>query len=81
MAKKKVSPEELIVSFFTSADLSSATTLFNVVKGLMNTRNAGTTTAAAKAPKGTRGSSKAASAAATTSAAAAPAAVAEQAAA
>ena len=42
MAKKKVTPEELIVSFFTAADLSSATTLFNVVKGLMNTRNAGT---------------------------------------
>jgi hypothetical protein len=42
MAKKKVTHEELIVSFFTAADLSSATTLFNVVKGLMNTRNAGT---------------------------------------
>ena len=53
MAKKKVSPEELIVGFFTTADLSSATTLFNVVKGLMNTRNAGTP-AAPKVVKATR---------------------------
>ena len=73
MAKKKVSPEELIVGFFTTADLSSATTLFNVVKGLMNTRNAGTP-AAPKVVKATRKTAAAA-------AAAPAAAVAEQAAA
>jgi hypothetical protein len=73
MAKKKVTHEELIVSFFTAADLSSATTLFNVVKGLMNTRNAGTP-AAPKVVKATRKTAAAA-------AAAPAAAVAEQAAA
>lgn len=70
MAKKKATPEELIVNFFTTADLGSANTLFNVVKGLMNTRTANITAAAAK--KTTRGSKNTA---------AGPTAVAEQAAA
>ena len=75
MAKKKVSPEELIVGFFTTADLSSATTLFNVVKGLMNTRNAAGAPAAAPKKTSTRASNKNTTAA-TAAAAAAPAAAA-----
>jgi hypothetical protein len=71
MAKKKETPESLIVGFFTQSDLSAATTLHNVVNGIMKTRNA--QTPAAPATKNTRGSRKGstnATAPATTAAAA-----------
>jgi hypothetical protein len=76
MAKKKATPEELIVSFFTTAELPSATTLFNVVKGLMNTRTATTTVAATKKAS-TRASKNSTNTTTAAPAAAAPAAVAE----
>lgn len=70
MAKKKETPESLIVGFFTQSDLSAATTLHNVVNGIMKTRNAQTPAAPAKNTRGTRKGSTNATAPATTAAAA-----------
>lgn len=58
MAKKKQTPEELIVSFFTDSPLAAAQTLFNVANGIVKGRVAKEGNAPAAKPRATRSASK-----------------------
>jgi hypothetical protein len=51
---KRESKEEVIVSYFQTADIAAVNVVFNIVKGIVKTRQGGKTVAAAAAPKATR---------------------------
>jgi hypothetical protein len=54
---KRISQEEVVVTFFNTADLAKVETVFNIIKSIVKTRTAGTAKAVkpvkVKAPKAT----------------------------